>query len=60
MKEYIPEGMADENARLVRENSELKSQQLATTTANAAVQALQNFQLNHYTPTKTSTPAAGA
>lgn len=52
--------LADENARLVRENSELKSQQLATTTANAAVQALQNFQLNHYTPTKTSTPAAGA
>lgn len=52
--------LADENARLVRENSELKSQQLATATANAAVQALQNFQLNHYTPTKTSTPAAGA
>lgn len=52
--------LADENARLVRENSELKSQQLATTTANAAVQVLQNFQLNHYTPTKTSTPAAGA
>lgn len=52
--------LADENARLVRENSELKSQQLATATANAAVQALQNFQLNHYTPTKTSTPATGA
>ena len=51
--------LADENARLVRENSELKSQQLATTTANAAVQALQNFQLNHYTPTKT-TSTAGA
>lgn len=52
--------LADENARLVRENSELKSQQLATATANAAVQALQNFQLNHYTPNKTSTSTAGA
>lgn len=52
--------LADENARLARENSELKSQQLATTTANAAVQALQNFQLNHYTPTKTSTSGTGA
>ena len=51
--------LADENARLVRENSELKSQQLATTTANAAVQAMQTFQLNHWVPTKTSSSGSG-
>lgn len=51
--------LADENARLVRENSELKSQQLASTTANAAVQAMQTFQLNHWVPTKTSGSGSG-
>ena len=51
--------LANENARLVRENSELKSQQLASTTANAAVQAMQTFQLNHWVPTKTSGSGSG-
>lgn len=51
--------LADENARLEREIAELKAQQLATTTANAAVQAMQTFQLTHYVPTKTSSTGTG-
>lgn len=43
-----------ENARLARELRECKDSALATSVANAAVAQMQNFVINHYTPTKTA------
>lgn len=44
--------------RLRRENCELKSTLQGNAIADAAVARLQTFAINHYTPTKTATPAA--
>lgn len=44
--------------RLRRENCELKSTIQGNAIADAAVARLQTFAINHYTPTKTATPAA--
>lgn len=50
--------LESENARLQRELCECKSNALAASTANAVVSQLQTFSMNHWTPTKTTTPAA--
>lgn len=42
----------------VRELCECKNNALAASTANAVVSQLQTFSMNHWTPTKTTTPAA--
>lgn len=52
--------LADENARLTRENEALKDTLRGDRIADAAVQRLERFAINHYTPTRTpsSTPTA--
>lgn len=52
--------LADENARLARENEALKDTLRGDRIADAAVSRLERFAVNHYTPTRTtaSTPAA--
>lgn len=47
--------LADENARLARENESLRSTVRGNAIADATVQRLEQFVINHYTPTKTST-----
>lgn len=49
--------LADENARLARENEALKDTLRGDRIADAAVQRLERFALNHYTPTRT--PSGG-
>lgn len=46
--------LADENARLTRENEALKDTLRGDRIADAAVQRLERFAINHYTPTRTS------
>lgn len=46
--------LADENARLTRENEALKDTLRGDRIADAAVQRLERFALNHYTPTRTA------
>lgn len=50
--------LMDENARLRRENDSLRETARGDATANAVVNALQTFAMNHWNPTRT-TPAAG-
>lgn len=52
--------LADENARLARENEALKDTLRGDRIADAAVARLEKFAINHYTPTRTatSTPTA--
>lgn len=47
--------LADDNARLARENEALKDTLRGNQIADAAVQRLESFVINHYTPTRTST-----
>lgn len=49
--------LADENARLARENEALKDTLRGDRIADAAVQRLERFAINHYTPTRT--PSGG-
>lgn len=49
--------LADENARLARENDALKDTLRGDRIADAAVQRLESFVINHYTPTRT--PSSG-
>lgn len=49
--------LADENARLTRENEALKDTLRGDRIADAAVQRLERFAINHYTPTRT--PSGG-
>lgn len=46
--------LADENARLARENEALKDTLRGDRIADAAVQRLERFAINHYTPTRTT------
>lgn len=46
--------LADENARLARENEALKDTLRGDRIADAAVSRLERFQLDHYTPTRTA------
>lgn len=46
--------LADENARLSRENEALRDNIRGDRIADAAVSQIQQFVLNHYTPTKTA------
>lgn len=46
--------LADDNARLMRENEALKNTLMGNQIADAAVEKLQSFAMNHYTPTRTS------
>lgn len=45
--------LADENARLARENAELKDTIRGDRIADAAVAKLESFAISHYTPTRT-------
>lgn len=45
--------LADENARLARENEALKDTLRGDRIADAAVHRLEKFAINHYTPTRT-------
>lgn len=49
--------LADENARLTRENEALKDTLRGDRIADTAVQRLERFAINHYTPTRT--PSGG-
>lgn len=49
--------LADENAHLTRENEALKDTLRGDRIADAAVQRLERFAINHYTPTRT--PSGG-
>lgn len=46
--------LADENARLARENEALKDTLRGDRIADAAVSRLERFAINHYTPTRTA------
>lgn len=46
--------LADENARLARENETLKDTLRGDRIADAAVSRLERFAINHYTPTRTA------
>lgn len=47
--------LADENARLARENESLRSTVQGNALADATVARMQSFVINHYTPTRTTT-----
>lgn len=50
--------MADENARLSRENESLRSTLQGQQFVSSAVSQLETFVLNHFTPTKTSSSSS--
>lgn len=52
--------LADENARLTRENEALKDTLRGDRIVDAAVQRIERFAINHYTPTHTSSGGASA
>lgn len=52
--------LADENARLTRENEALRDTIRGDKIADAAVARLEAFAINHYTPTRTSSGGASA
>ena len=47
--------MLDENARLRRENDQLRETARGDAIAAAAVNAMQKFAMDHWTPTRTGT-----
>lgn len=49
--------LADENARLQRENDAMRDTIRGDRIAEATIQRLQNFAINHYTPTRTGATA---
>lgn len=50
--------LADENARLTRENAALRDNIRETRFADASVSRMQKFVIDHYTPTRTAAAAA--